>query len=166
MVAAFIMVGCGGKGVTPAGVPDGDADQKLFKNSNGVAFSGDVFSKVNRNNDDTGGAGGVTVNPYLWRASLETIGFMPMAQVDPIGGVVITDWASIPSQKNQNERYKINIFIFGSALRADALRVKVFKQTGSGNNWRDTAVSADMANKLELTILVRAREIKIAATER
>ncbi|MDI9314084.1 MAG: DUF3576 domain-containing protein [Hydrotalea sp.] len=162
---ALAMAGCGGKAITGNAVPNGDADQKLIKgNTNGVAFSGDIFSRVNRDADN-GTSNGVVVNPYLWRASLETVAFMPMAQVDPIGGVVITDWASIPSQQNQNERYKINIFIFGPVLRADAVRVKVFKQTLSGSTWRDTAVPADMANKLELAILTRARQIKIAATQ-
>ncbi len=91
---------------------------------------------------------------------------MPMAQVDPFGGVIITDWAAIPSQQNQDERYKINVFLFGNILRADAVRVKVFKQVATGNNWRDVAVSPDMVNKLELAILSRAREIKIADTQR
>jgi hypothetical protein len=47
--------------------------------------------------EDEGGSqsGGspIAVNSYLWRASLDTISFMPLTSADPFGGVIITDWA-------------------------------------------------------------------------
>lgn len=132
-----------------------------------LGAGGSSISRVNRNDLSSGGTlSNTAVNTYLWRASLETLGFMPMAQVDPFGGVIITDWAAIPNQQTQNERYKMNVFLFGNVLRADAVKVKVFKQVATGNNWQDVAVSPDMVNKLELAILSRAREIKIADTQR
>ncbi|MCG8360632.1 MAG: DUF3576 domain-containing protein, partial [Kiloniellales bacterium] len=74
-----------------------------------------------------GGAGaGIGVNSYLWRASLDTISFMPLASADPFGGVIITDWYSPPEAAN--ERFKVNVYILGRDLRADGIRAAVFRQ--------------------------------------
>jgi len=59
------------------------------------------------------------VNSFLWRASLETLNFMPLAQVDPFGGVIVTDWYA--SAEAPNERFKANVYILDTNLRADAL---------------------------------------------
>ena len=67
------------------------------------------------------------VNSYLWRASLETLEFMPLDQVDPFGGVILTDWYANPQVPA--ERFKANVFILDTSLRADGLKVSIFKQT-------------------------------------
>ena len=101
------------------------------------------------------------VNSYLWRASLETLEFIPMAQVDPFGGVIITDWYA--SAEAPGERFKSNVYILDTQLRADALKVSVFKQMNSGGSWRDAPVDADTARQIENAILTRARELYIAS---
>jgi len=73
-----------------------------------------------------GGGGGIGVNSYLWRASLDTIAFMPLASADPFGGVIITDWYVPPEAPR--ERYKMSVYILGRQLRADGIRVAVFRQ--------------------------------------
>src|SRR3984957_4264817 len=80
------------------------------------------------------------VNSHLWRASLDTISFMPIASADPFGGVIITDWYS-PPQAAQ-ERFKVNVLIRGRDLRADGVKVSVFRQTKeTGGAWVDAAVA-------------------------
>jgi len=69
------------------------------------------------------------VNTYLWRASMETLNFMPLDQVDPFGGVIITDWYANPQVPA--ERFKANVYILDTNLRADGLKVSIFKQTGN-----------------------------------
>lgn len=103
----------------------------------------------------------ITVNSYLWRAALDTVSFMPLASVDPFGGVILTDWYSAP--ETQDERYKLNIFILGSQLRADAVKVSVFKERQTGGVWKAVALEDSMGTKIEDTILTRAREIRSAA---
>ena len=77
------------------------------------------------------------MNAFLWRASLDTIAFMPLASADPFGGVIITDWYAPP--ETPDERFKVNIYILGRILRADGLKVSVFRQTrDAGGQWRDT----------------------------
>ena len=112
-----------------------------------------------------GGVGaGIGVNSYLWRASLDTISFMPLASADPFGGVIITDWYSPPQA--QDERFKINLFILGRDLRADGLRASVFRQLRSGTgDWVDAQVGKETPIDLENAILTRARQLRIAALQ-
>ncbi len=105
----------------------------------------------------------IGVNAYLWRASLDTIGFMPLAQVDSNGGVIITDWYS--TAQNPNERVKVTIAILDTELRADAVKVTAIRQTLAGSGWVDAAVRAGTVQKLEETILSRARDLRRAVYE-
>lgn len=110
--------------------------------------------------EDTAGASGIGVNSFLWRASLDTVAFMPLASADPFGGVILTDWYENPEVAG--ERFKLNVFILDRQLRADGIRVAVFKQNKSANNWRDAAVTPEMALNIENAILTRARELRVA----
>ena len=101
------------------------------------------------------------INAYLWRAALDTIAFMPLAQVDSNGGVIITDWFKPPGAGG--ERFKATAYILGRTLRADGLKVVVFRQVRQGNVWTEAQPSPDTAHKLEDSILTRARELRLAS---
>jgi hypothetical protein len=62
----------------------------------------------------------------LWRASLDTIDFMPLINANYSGGIIITDWYS--EQNSNNESVKISIRFLSNEIRADALDIKVFKK--------------------------------------
>ena len=112
----------------------------------------------------SGGGGGIGVNSYLWRASLDTISFMPLATADPFGGVIITDWYAPPEANS--ERFKVNVFILGRDLRADGVRAAVFRQQqDTVGGWIDVEVDAKTASDLENAILTRARQLRIAALQ-
>jgi len=100
------------------------------------------------------------VNSYLWHATLDTLSFMPLQSEDPFGGVIITDWYSSP--QTPNERVKVTIYILDRRLRADGLKIAVFRQTKSNEGWVDVAVNPDTAVKLTDAILTRARELRLA----
>jgi len=100
------------------------------------------------------------VNSYLWRASLDTVSFMPLASADPFGGVIITDWYTAPEKPD--ERFKVNIFILDKQLKAAGIKVKVFRQTGKNGDWKDSTVADGTAAQMEDAILNRAREIRVA----
>ena len=108
-----------------------------------------------------GGGSPIAVNAYLWRASLDTLSFMPLNSADPFGGVIITDWHA--PVESPNERFKVTAYILGRQLRADGVRIAVFREiqddTGS---WRSATVAPDTARKLEDSILTRARELRVA----
>ncbi len=116
--------------------------------------------------DSAGGntLSGVAVNAFLWRASLDTISFMPLNQVDPFGGVIITDWYSPP--KRTNERFKLNVYILSQELRSDGLRVSAFKETrNSDGQWQTANISKDFSLQMEDSILIRARQMRVNALE-
>ncbi len=100
----------------------------------------------------------IGVNSFLWRASLDVISFMPVASADPFGGGIITDWHSQPEAGN--ERFKLNVYILGRALRADGIRVAVFRQVQSVGGWKDSAVPKATSTKIEDAILTRARQLR------
>lgn len=120
--------------------------------------SGDILSGF-RKKDDDGGAN-IGVNGYLWRATLDTISFMPIVQADSAGGVVVTDWYTNP--KKTTERYRMNVFIRGRVLRADAVKVEVFKQEKKAGEWVDLEVTRATETSLEDTILTKARSLRVA----
>jgi hypothetical protein len=124
-----------------------------------------LFStRPDREDGASGGAApGIGVNAYLWRAALETIDFLPLAQADPFGGVIITDWYSPP--ETPAERFKLNVYILDTVLRADGIKVAVFRQVNGEDGWRDAEAGAKTGTDIEDQILTRARELRIAATE-
>lgn len=105
----------------------------------------------------------IGVNAYLWRAALETLAFMPMAQVDSNGGVIVTDWYANPA--SPNERVKVTVYILDKDLRADALRVSAVRQEAKDGAWLDAPVRAGTVQKLEDAILARARDLRRTAIE-
>ena len=102
--------------------------------------------------------GALGVNAYLWRATLDTLSFMPLQSADPFGGVIITDWY-VPASGN-GERFKATAYILGRQLRADAVRVSLFRQVQQGGQWVDAPVSPSTGTELENRVLTRARELR------
>jgi hypothetical protein len=130
------------------------ANGSVVSDNGGVTIFGD--RSENRKTEANTGIG---VNAYLWRAALDTLSFMPIATADPFGGTIITDWYAPPS--SPQERIKLNIFILGRELRADGVRVSVFRQQRDGTGWRDAPTNAATAGTLEDAILTRARQMRV-----
>jgi len=108
------------------------------------------------------GARTLGVNSYLWHATLDTLSFIPLASADPFGGVVITDWYTAP--QSPTERMKVTVYILDRNLRADGIKVAVFRQTKDAvGGWADAPVATDTSLKLEDAILTRARELRLAS---
>jgi len=100
----------------------------------------------------------IGVNSYLWRASLDTLSFMPLLQSDSAGGVIVTDWYTNP--KNPGERMKVTVMILDQDLRADALRVTAAREVAANGGWASAPVEAATVQKLEDIILTRARDLR------
>jgi hypothetical protein len=103
----------------------------------------------------------IGVNSYLWRASLDTLSFMPLVQTDSNGGVIVTDWYANP--RNTGERVKVTVTILDQDLRADAIRVAASRQVSQNGTWVDAPVQAATVQKLEDIILTKARDLRRAA---
>jgi hypothetical protein len=137
--AAFVLAGCGAPKVVGGLVPH-------------------LGSKAAPASSPSAGMG---VNSYLWRATLDTLAFMPLSSADPFGGTVITDWYVNPEKTD--ERFKATVYILDTRLRADGLNVTVFKQSKDATgNWIDAPVAAQTDIDIENAILTKARQLRLS----
>ncbi|MFN8947775.1 MAG: DUF3576 domain-containing protein [Alphaproteobacteria bacterium] len=164
LFVASVLAGCGSDPEKPKPTVDIEPPpapaEKAEKGDTGIFswFGGGGGSSSGLRPEDRKG---VAVNAYLWRASLDTLAFMPMEQTDPFGGVIKTGWWVPPS--TPNERIRVFVAILDTRLRAEALRVTVFKEmkrpTGE---WEATSsLDPETVTKLENIILNKARAMKI-----
>ena len=101
----------------------------------------------------------MAVNAFLWRASLDTVSFIPLDIVDPIGGVITTQWYE--DTNNSSERIKLTIYVKDRRLRADGISVNVFREIKLEEGWVKAETNPDTARLVEASILTKARELRI-----
>ncbi len=168
LTAAALAGGCEGSKVVGE-YPDYDRPgEDKYKKPDSIFGDGGVgfgFGGDSTGPSDGGIGGGVGVNSFLWRASLDTVSFMPVNSADPFGGVIITDWYAFPEAPS--ERFKLNIYILGRALRADGVRVAVFRQVDDGTGaWRDSPLPEETGTGIEDAILTKARQLRFEVLQR
>lgn len=168
-VAAASLSGCGG------GIASGDSG--LFRRSSGPTVtdperaaaierqtqntpeeigraerqrgrSGSSFLDLFNNNDDPNTT--LEVNRYLWNASLEVLNFLPVQQVDPFSGLIVTGYGTPPGG---GRAYRATIHVTDPALDARSLKVALATRSG--------AVDVDTVRAVEDAILTRARQLRI-----
>ena len=100
----------------------------------------------------------IGVNAYLWRASLDTLAFLPMVSADQSSGVIITDWKVNPN--DANDRSKVDVFIVSKELRADALKVSVHRETLQNGTWVSTAPRNGADAQVINAIIIQARLLR------
>lgn len=152
MAVVVLLSACGS--IEPAPPPPPTQQKGIF-GPNGLSL-------VNLGGQQNRGAAELGVNAYLWRATLDTLSFLPLASADPFGGVILTDWYSPPTT-NGAERLKLNVLILDQRLRSDGVKVTVFRQEKSGTDWRDAPANAATGTELENAILARARQLWLEA---
>jgi hypothetical protein len=170
MLVPPVLVGCGSDQLStdPNDYPMDDRERQRARRE--AKGSGSIFGKdglilFGKKKEDTPGTSGVAVNSFLWRASLDTLSFMPLAAADPFGGVIITDWYTPP--ETPDSRFKANAYILDRELRADGIRVTLFQQRRDGNGgWVDAPVDGKTATDLEDAILTRARQLRVDQASR
>ncbi len=136
-----------------------EQDQKFPDDDKGL-FGTDGLLVFGQPDGGKATASPIAVNAFLWRASLDTLSFMPLSSADAFGGVIITDWYAPP--ETPDHRFKANIYILDRRLRADGIRVALFHQRRDGTGqWVDAQVNDKTASKLEDAILTRARQLRV-----
>jgi Domain of unknown function (DUF3576) len=161
MLTALALTACGAGSVRPVGWDEyNEPDMQHNPGANGKLFGDTIASVgVQKNNTDASNAGAALgVNAYLWRGALDTLSFMPLSSADPFGGVIITDWYQPPS--TPDERFKATAYILGRQLRADGIRIAVFRQVQQDGQWVDAPVSPATTGDIENKVLARARELR------
>src|SRR3954471_4923618 len=144
-LALPLLAACGGDNQRLVGNDEyGDYRRGQVRQARGGETAGLVIFGVDKEREAreaaaNGGGAGLAVNAYLWRATLDTLSFMPLASADPFGGTIITDWYA-PSASN-NERFRAQAYVMGRQLRSDGVRVQVFRQVNERGQWIDQPVS-------------------------
>tara|TARA_B100000282_G_C31458990_1_gene365950 strand:+ start:99 stop:608 length:510 start_codon:yes stop_codon:yes gene_type:complete len=115
----------------------------------------EMFNRVTGNETVTAS----TVNDILWNTSLDKISFMPLADVDKLSGIIITEWYKI----NDTEKIKLNIFIKDISITTESLDVKIFQQSLVKDEWIQVDRNSELENKIKTSILDTAKKIQIAA---
>lgn len=140
--------------------PDTKSAQEIREENRGKITGDEGILLAGHRKDEGNSASPLGVNSFLWRATLDTLSFMPLASADPFGGVIITDWYEDP--KAVGTRFKVNALILDKTLRADGVKITTFRQAkDKKGNWVDQKVDSKLNRTLEDTILTRARELKI-----
>lgn len=156
----LIVAGCGGAGHLGTSRPQAPLDRSdqqrlsfgsLLDDGGWTLFGGNKKGKSEE---------APSANPYLWRAGLESLRFLPLASADVRGGVVVSDWYTFPDRPG--ERFKISMFVKSTELRAEALEVTVHKQKGT----HSAVVRDDVkAKEIEDIIIKRARSMYIESKQ-
>jgi hypothetical protein len=157
----LLLAACSSTPKGEASYPKTSEEERLAKIGNLSGNDSGFVLFGGKKTEGKGGTSGIGVNAYLWRATLDTLSFMPLASVDPFGGVIITDWYS--AEQSPNERFKINAFIKDQYLRSDGVEIRVFKQQRINGGWQDTAGNPATQTQIENAILTRARALRVAA---
>jgi len=119
-----------------------------------------IFGGGDDNADEVGPrTTAIGVNGYLWQATLDTLSFMPFDQIEPSGGILVTDWHS--TQDAPNERVKVAVRFMSEALRSDGFKVSVVRQEKVGGDWVSVKVQASTELKIEEAILTSARRLRL-----
>ena len=93
---------------------------------------GSILGGNNQEQNTSAGVIAMSVNPFLWRAALETIDFMPLSTVDYSGGIIITDWYS--DSQNLRESIKITVRFLSNEIRSDSLKIILHSKKCAPNN--------------------------------
>lgn len=98
------------------------------------------------------------VNAYLWRAAMDSIGFLPLESANAKTGRIMTNWYSAPAEPGK--RSKMLVEILDPDLRRDTVRVTVVRQAQDANGeWSETPAPAGTAQSLEDSIYTKARDL-------
>ena len=121
-MSSFFLYACSGIPGADARKYPADPAKRIEKNME----EGKGFRLSNPNRGKNGGVFEFASSNELWRASLDTLDFMPLASVNYSGGIIITDWYS--TEKTSNESIKISIRFLSNEVRSDALDIKIFNR--------------------------------------
>ena len=158
---SILISGCNGK------LPGGDArkfpdDPKLRVKQN--LEQGKGF-RLNDMMKTQGGVFDFASSNELWRASLDTIDFMPLLSVNYSGGIIVTDWYS-SEESLSGESVKISIRFLTNEVRADALEIKVFnRKCNNISNCVVRELNDELGPELKKQILKKATLYKKQSKE-
>ena len=161
VILLFLISNCGiYKPVDARKVPPNDEERIKINQEEGRGFTLGGIGKTL----GTGGAFQFSSSNEMWRATLEILDFIPLADVDYGGGIIITDWYG---EENENDAIKITIQFLSNEVRSDSLNIKIFKRKCTGlTNCKVIQSQSDINQELRVAILKKAAQYKLDDTEK
>ena len=134
--------------------PNADRKATAFRDKGGVLF-GDICNKKSES---------MSVNfsseNVLWKATLQTLDFLPLSNTDYSGGIIIYDWYS--QKNNPNEQIKISVRFLNNELRADSIQVTTHKKICDNiNKCSNSTIDEKFSQSIKESIMASARSLKI-----
>ena len=156
---AFLLNSCANRGDARKSPPDPkERVKRNIEEGRGFRLMDNIKKGGTRNFD-------FASSNELWRASLDTIDFMPLASVNYSGGIIVTDWYS--ADQNSNENIKISIRFLTNEIRSDALDIKVFiKKCNELNKCTITESTGPLIKELKRKILKTAKIYEVQKKEK
>ena len=144
----FVLTSCGGFQRRGMDQPV-NADDRVKKNlEEGKGL------RLNLGNNNKGGNFQFASSNPLWRATLEKLDFIPLANVDYAGGVIITDWYG---DIGSDEEIKVAVRFLTNEIRSDALDITIYKKKCTSiNKCRTSKIENNTNNEIKASILKRA----------
>ncbi len=161
LLGSLALTGCGNNNLQPQLADVNNPSANLTPGAMANASTSPLFTFGKGAAGANGQATAIQVNAYLWRASLDTLAFMPLVSADPFGGVIITDWYVPPA--TPSERFKVNAYILSKEMTANAIQVSVFRQILQNGQWVDAPADPATASGLEDRILAQAADLQAEA---
>ena len=150
LLALFFLNSCGNDFFKRSDVKDNpvnvkDRVRKNIEEGRGVRFNigkkrGGVFDFASANE--------------LWRASVETLDFVPLVNASYSGGIIITDWFN--GGKNNNRELKITVRFLSNEIRSDALKIIVHERICTNNSCITNLIDSKISSEIQLAILKKA----------
>ena len=120
------------------------------------AASGKLFGNLGGGNKST--TYEFATSNILWRASLESLDFIPLNTIDYSGGLIVSDWYSTDYS---GESIKITVRFLSNELKASSIDVKTFKKNCKNEKCKTLAMNNGFNNKIKDNIIAKARDLKI-----
>ncbi len=162
-VMTFVLSSCSNfraKDAPDEQAPMDSEDKRKFTFGSIIGDETLMFGGSKKKSTAETGSGNISVNPYVWQASLEALKFMPLVSTDANGGVIVTDWYS--ENEKSNERIKVTLYLRGLELRVEAIQAVVQKQRLKNGLWVNiNDVDSLTASDLENIILTKARNLRL-----
>lgn len=119
---------------------------------------GGIFGDINNKKSSESTVNFATSN-VLWRATLKSLEFLPLANADYSGGVIVYDWYS---DKLSNEQIKITVNFLSNELRSDSIQITSYKKTCDENNKCITEkLNNNLSKDIKEKIIITARTMKV-----
>jgi len=157
MLLSIALFSCSGFGSkeenAETGIKKKRFEPNIKQSTRNAADSGGISLFGSKKNEDLG------QNNVLWKATLNTLDFIPLANATYTGGIIVTDWYS--SEQSSDKSIKISVTFLSPELSSTSIKVDSFEKSCKENRCKVTKLDSSFSNNIKTKILENARKLKI-----